>query len=93
MLRPFGGGGVVETGERGLDVPEHGDMDFSSNVVPIKVDAQVLGACPIMRDCVVRRQDAHEVFGMLVTHIFDARIIDAKGERDGSPLVYSKILE
>ena len=47
MLRSFGGW-VVKTDDRGLDVPEHGGMDFSSNVVPIKFDAQVFGARPIM---------------------------------------------
>ena len=73
MLRPFGGR-VVKTGNCGLNVTEHGGMDFSSNVVPIKVDAQVFGARPIMRDGIVRGHDAHEVFGMLLADIFDAAI-------------------
>ena len=89
MLRPFGVG-VVEPGNLGLDVPKHEGVDFSSNVIPIKVDAQVICARPKMRDGVVRGQDAHEVFGMLLADIFDAKIVDAKGERDGSLLVHPK---
>ena len=89
MLRPFGVG-VVEPGNLGLDVPKHEGVDFSSNVIPIKVDAQVICARPKMRDGVVRGQDAHEVFGMLLADIFDAEIVNAKGERDGPPLVRPK---
>ena len=66
----------------GRNVPEHGRMNFSSDVVPIKVNAQVFGARPIMQDGVVRGQDANEVFGMLRADIFDAKIVNAKGERD-----------
>ena len=81
---------MVETGERGLDIPEHGGMDFSSNVVPIKVAAQLFGARIIIQDGVVRGQDAPEVFGMLLADIFDAGIVDAKGEQYGSSLVRPK---
>ena len=35
-------------------------------------------------------QDAHEVFGMLLTDIFDAEIVNTKGERYGLPLVRPK---
>ena len=35
-----------------------------------------------MQDGVVRGQDANEVFGMLRADIFDAKIVNAKGERD-----------
>ena len=55
---------MVETGDHGLKISEHGGMDFLSNVVSIKVDAQVFGARPIMRDGAVCGQDAHKVFGM-----------------------------
>ena len=65
-------------------------MEFSSNVVPIKVNAQVFGARPIMRDGVVCGEDTHEVFGMLLADIFDAKIVNAKGERDRPPLVHPK---
>ena len=43
-----------------------------------------------MRDGVVCEQDAHEVFGMLHANIFDAGIVNAKGEQDGPPLVRPK---
>ena len=81
---------MVETGDCGRDVPEHGGMDFLSYGVPIKVNAQVFGARPIMRDGVVRGHDAHEVFGMLFANVFDAEIVNAKVERDGSPLLRPK---
>ena len=35
-----------------------------------------------MRDGVVCEQDAHEVFGMLLTDIFDAEIVNDKAEGD-----------
>ena len=60
-------------GEGGHDVSQHGGVDFTFNVVPIKVDAQVFGARPIIRDGVVRGQDTHEVFGMLFADVFDAK--------------------
>ena len=78
VLRSFGWW-VVKTGDRGRDVPEHGGMDFLSNVVPIMVDAQLFGARTIMLYGVVRGQDAHEVFGMMRADIFDAEIVHAKG--------------
>ena len=82
---------MVKTDDRGLDVPEHGGMDFFYNVVPIKVDAQVFGSRPIMQDGVVRGQlGAHEVFGMLLADIFDAKNVNAKGEQDGPPHVRPK---
>ena len=46
-------GRVVEAGQCGLGVPQHGGVDFASNVVPIQVDAQVLCARLVMRDGVV----------------------------------------
>ena len=41
-------GRVVEAGQCGLGVPQHGRVDFAFNVVPVKVDAQVFGAGPVM---------------------------------------------
>ena len=81
---------MVKTDDRGLDVPKHGGMDFSSNIVPIKVDAQVFGARPIRRYGVVRGQDVQKVFGMLLADIFDAKNVNAKGEQDGPPHVRPK---
>ena len=52
ILWPLGGG-VVEAGESGLGVSQHGGVDCAFDVVPIEVDAQVFGACPVMRDGVV----------------------------------------
>ena len=43
-----------------------------------------------MRDVVVHGQDAHEVFGMLLADIFDAKIVNTKVEQDGPPLVRPK---
>ena len=89
MLQPFGGGGV-EPGNCGLDVPEHGGVEFFSNVVPIKVNAQVCCARPVMRDGVVLGQHTYEVVGMSFSDVFDAKIINAKGEGDGTPFVRPK---
>ena len=89
VLRPFGWW-MVKTGDLGREVPEHGDIHFSSNVVQIKVDAQLFCARPIMQDGVVRGQAAHEVFGMLLANISDAEIVNAKVERYGPPLVLPK---
>ena len=86
MLRPFGWW-MVKTGDLGREVPEHGDIHFSSNVVQIKVDAQLFCARPIMQDGVVRVKDANEVFGTLLVDIFDAKTVNTKGEQDGPPLV------
>ena len=81
---------MVKAGQCGLGVPQHGGVDFAFNVVPIKVDAQVFGARPAMRGGVVQGQDTHEVFGMLFADVFDAEIVNAKGERDGTPFVHPK---
>ena len=78
---------VVKTFEGVLHVRQHGQVDLASRVVPIDVHAKVSGADPVVVDGIVFLQDGHEVVGVLFAGVFHSKIVHAKGESDGSPLV------
>ena len=79
--------GMTELDERVLDVFKHGEVDQPRGVVPMEINPKVEFATPIMLNGIEFLQRPHEVFGMLLENIFDAKIISAKYEGDGTPLV------
>ena len=44
---------MVEAGECGLGVSQHGGVDCDFSVVLLEVDAQVFFSRPVMQDCLV----------------------------------------
>ena len=59
-------------------------------VVPIQCDVTVLFCFPIFCYCVVFLQDLYQVFGMLVAHIFDSKVICNERETHGAPFMLPK---
>ena len=82
--------GASESYKRVLDILKHGEVDQPRGVVPMEVNPKVEFVAPIMLNGIELLQRPHEVFGMLLENIFDAKIINAKSKRDGAPLVRPK---
>jgi hypothetical protein len=56
---------------------KHGDVYFFVVVVPVDVHSQVALPVPILQALVMFIEDGGEVFGLLATNVFDAKIVDA----------------
>ena len=72
---------MVETFEGGWDVPQHGPRYTFFCIISVKINAQVLCACPIVGDGVVFLEESHEVLDMLLVGVFNAEIINAQHKR------------
>ena len=72
---------MVETFEGGWDVPQHGPVYPFFCIISVKINAQVLCACPIVGDGVVFLEDGHEVLDILLNNAFHAEIINAQRKR------------
>jgi hypothetical protein len=49
-------------------------------VVPVDVHSQVVLSVPILQAFVMFVEDGGEVFGMLLTNVFDAKVVNALRE-------------
>ena len=79
---------MVELNECLFYIDWHGEVDLSLVIVPIECDSDVSFAHPVFRDVVVESEDFHQVSGVLVAFVFDAKIVNDKSELDWSCLMY-----
>jgi hypothetical protein len=68
---------VLKSSECLRHVFKHGDVYFFVIVVPVDVHSQVALTVLILQAFVIFFEDGGKVFSMLVTNIFDAKIVDA----------------
>ena len=78
---------MVETFECVCYIIKHGDLNQSAIVVPIQIKPKVAFACSVVGDRIVFLENRQEMFYMFFTNLLDTEIINAKGERDGPPIV------
>ncbi len=71
---------MLKTCERFGDIVERGDMDSSSRVIPVDVNAKIPLTVPIVQALVVFAEDGGEVFGMFTADILDAKVVHTKCE-------------
>ena len=70
-----------------VDVTRHGKVDSTFDVVPVNCDAYVAGAGPMGCDFVVLLYRCKEMLWVLFAEIYDTKVINHKGELNGSPFV------
>ena len=68
---------VLKSSECLRHVFKHGDVYFFVIVVPVNVHSQVALSVPILQAFVMFVEDGGKVFGMLVTNVFDAKMVNA----------------
>ena len=78
---------MLEFVEGGFDISGDGEGDSAIFVVPFEVDAAVSVALPIGGDGIVLRETVNEVLGIRFVNIFDAEVVNNKGEVNWSGLV------
>ena len=79
--------GMIELGERLLDVSRHGEVDLPLRVVPVECDSDVSSSRPIFGDVVVVLEYVHEMSGVLAAFVLDSEIVDYECELDWSCVV------
>ena len=65
----------------------HGEINGAIGVVPVECEAAVEAASPVGGDCVKVLKGFDEMPCVLVTDLFDAKVIDNEGKGDGSGFV------
>ncbi len=55
-------------------------MDFFVGIVPVNINPEIAGSCPVMGAFVIVAKDVGEVVNVFMPHIFNAEIVDAEGE-------------
>ena len=78
---------VTELAKGGFDILGHGDVEGVIVVVPVEGDPTVEGAGPVGGAFVVLVQGIGEVLCMFESFVFNAEVVDDKGELDWSPCV------
>ena len=76
----FPGDQVTPFEENILDVVLDGEATSLLVVVPLKIDAGVVRACPILVDFIAFDEDVTKVVGVAFADIFEAKIINYKAE-------------
>jgi hypothetical protein len=71
VLKPF---------KRFCDVPRHGDVDGGVYVIPVEGHDEIKVTGPICCDRVDFIEGSEEVNGVVVVCVFNAEIVDDKGE-------------
>ena len=57
-------------------------------VVPFKIQAAVIAACPIFCDGVILFKGGEEMVGILFVGVFYSKVIDSEAEDDGVGFVF-----
>ena len=80
----LGGDFVSEADDCLGNVSCHQEMYFSTVIIPVERDSNVFGTFPIVGDGVVVVEGRHEMAGMFLADVIDARIVDEEDELYGA---------
>ena len=72
-----------------LDIARDGEVDCAGVVIPFKGDAAVQFAFPFRGDLVEILEGPYEVIGMILSFVFDAKVVYHEGEGYGAGCVAS----
>ncbi len=81
------GGGVLEALESIFDVLWHREMHLLARVIPLNGESTVSFSFFFDRALIIFLDCLQEVLGVLFSDVFDSKIVDDQGERNGMPLV------
>jgi hypothetical protein len=76
----FIGCSVLETREGFGDIVEHRDVDPAAVIVPVHVHAKVALFVPVNGTFVVFVENFCKMFGMLLSNVVDAKVINTESE-------------
>ena len=76
QVLPFCWARVPKLGESLGAIAWHGQMDLPAHVVPVELDADVFGACPVFCEVLVRADGVDEMLGMLPSDVLHAEVIN-----------------
>ena len=62
------------------DVGGHGEINCASSTVPVDGDSTMKISCPVGGQCVVFAQGCFQVLSVFLSNVFDAKVINNKGE-------------
>ena len=65
------------------NVIRHGDVNVATKVIPGDGEAKVGGTGPVNGDGVAGAERVDEVLRVLFINVFDAKVVNNKGEGDG----------
>ena len=63
-----------------IDVVLYGEASSALGVVPLKIDAGIVRACPILCGFIVFDEDVAKVVGVAFANVFDSKIVHYKAE-------------
>ena len=79
LVLPFSSQAVLELLECAGDITWHGEMDLPLGIIPVKRDTTVYGALvflvEIMGEFVVFADAIYQVLCMLISYLFDSKIV------------------
>ena len=81
---------VLEFVEGCCDISRNGECDPPTGIVPIQMYAAIDCSFPICGNGIVLSKTCNKMFGMLLSDIFDAKIIHHQGECDWPCLMFPK---
>lgn len=73
---------MLEVFNCSFNVSRHGYVTGALGIIPGKGEAQILFAFPVNSDRIQVMQGRQYMFSMLPTNVFDAEVINDKGEKD-----------
>ncbi len=79
---------MLEALETIFDAFWHRDMHFLVWVIPLNGESTVSFSFFFDRALIVFLDRFQEVLGVLLTDVFDSKVIDDQGEHNGTPLVF-----
>ena len=75
-------------GEKRLgDVARHGDVDVSCRVVPVNLEAEIIGTSPVFGEGILGSECGKEMIGIRLREEFDAEVINRESERGATVVV------
>ncbi len=73
-----------------LDVPWHGDVNSSVDIIPIEGYPAIQVSCPILCQCVRCLQACNQVLDIVVIDVLDSEVIDHKYEQNWASVMVPK---
>ena len=81
---------MVKACKCSMNIAFHCNVNVTRVIVPVKIEAAIFRACPINGDVVIVFERVNEMLGIGFGEIFDAKVVNAKGECGGSRGMFPK---